>query len=280
MTILTQAEKEVLDLLTIELLTPKQIQIRRKTSQQAVSKIIKKLKEKGALTTGCEKVVSHEGTLQPSQPNGIRLHAEQWVIKVILKDQRYEQIINKSIQIDNNTVRIHKDSIVIYSNQSFFGSDTWAATAKSVDYWNSFIARLEWEFKCILVKPRAQNIQRVRAEYAQIKNGLAIKANKEAQKIRIRDREDGKIWFEIDNSFNLNEAETKHPIKAERDMQSIVEPFFNDLRDKPLLLPSELYKVLSELALHQKETTATLNILTRLIIPQEKKDQDKPDYFG
>ena len=58
---LTTTEKDVLDFLTVELLTPKQITIRRKTSQEATNKIIRKLKKKGAYNIGCEKVVEKGG---------------------------------------------------------------------------------------------------------------------------------------------------------------------------------------------------------------------------
>lgn len=243
---LTKAEKEILNLLTDEFLTTKKIAIRRKTSVRAVQKIIKKLKEKGAYNIGSQKVRFIEGT---SEPNGIRLHAEQWLIKIIEKNNNYKEKIGKSILIDNNTIRIHRDCISIYSNTYFYGNDVWSATAKSINYWNSLITKLEWELKIILIKPRKQNIERVRAEYAQIRNGLAIKCEKEAEKIKIRTREDGKIWFEIDNSFNLREAETKHPETAERDMQGVVEPFFNDLRDKESYLPSNTKDMIDKLAI-------------------------------
>ena len=244
---LTKSEKEVLLLLTDEFLTVQQIAIRRKTSIRAVQKTIKSLKEKGALNIGSQKVRFSDGSGEPPR-NGMRLHAEQWLIKILNKDERYNDLVGKSIRIDDNTVRLHRDVIVIYSNKHFYGSDTWATTAKSIDYWNSFFTKLEWKFKIILVKRDAENIDRVRAEYAQIKNGLAVKCEREAEKIRIRTREDGKVWFEIDNSFNYKEAETKHRKTAERDMQTIIEPYFNDMRDNEIDLPSDTKTMIKDLA--------------------------------
>ena len=147
---LTKAEQEILVLITEEFLTdPKKIAIRRKTTVRAVQKIIKNLKEKGAYNKGSQKVRFSEPT---SEPNGIRLHAEQWLIKIISKDERYKNLIGKSIVIDGNTVRLHREALSVYSNQFFFGSDTYTATAKSIDYWNSFFTSLEWQFKIILIK--------------------------------------------------------------------------------------------------------------------------------
>jgi len=243
---LTKAETEVLNLLTEDFLTVKQIAYRRKTSDKAVYKILRSLKKKGAYDVGLKKVEKIDGTFQP-YINQIRLHGEQYIIKPIYQSIQYKKAIGKSIIIDGNTVRVHTESVVIYSNSSFFGNNTTEATRKSVRYWNKFISRLEHELKAILIKPRSQNISRVKAEYAQIKNGLAKKCHREAEKIKIGADEDGKLWFEIDNSFNLHEAETKHPRTSEKDMQTTIEPFFNDLRDKKNYLPSDIKEMLDKL---------------------------------
>ena len=49
--------------------------------------------------------------------------------------------------------------------------------------------------------------------------------------MRVYTTEDHKLWFTIDNSLNLHEAETQHPKTAKHDMQEVVRPFFNDMRD-------------------------------------------------
>ena len=78
---LTPTEEEVLNMLTGEFLTVKQIALRRKCSRQAVHKILKKLKGKGAYNIGLQKVDKANGTIQPS--NQIRLHAQQFIIKIL-----------------------------------------------------------------------------------------------------------------------------------------------------------------------------------------------------
>ncbi|MCA9495917.1 MAG: MarR family transcriptional regulator, partial [Nanoarchaeota archaeon] len=57
---LTQTEKEILHLLHIECLTPSQIAERRKISKPAVSKFIKKIKDKGFLNTPIKRL-THDG---------------------------------------------------------------------------------------------------------------------------------------------------------------------------------------------------------------------------
>src|SRR3990167_2479730 len=81
-----------------------------------------------------------------------------------------------------------------------------------------------------------------------IHNGLAVKMEGEGEKIRIRSNELGKVWFEIDNSWNLHEAETKGKT-AQRDMQGVIEPYFNDMRDKDNFLPSDVKKMIEGLVM-------------------------------
>jgi predicted DNA-binding protein (UPF0251 family) len=81
---LTKAEQEVLNLLTVEFLTTKQITLRRGCTRQAVNKIIKNLKKKGAYNLGLQKVDESQGSCQPS--NQIRLHGQEFNIKILWQD--------------------------------------------------------------------------------------------------------------------------------------------------------------------------------------------------
>jgi DNA-binding CsgD family transcriptional regulator len=310
---LTPAEEEVLFLLTNELLTPKQIQIRRGCSQQAVNKILQNLKKKGAYNPSNKMVVKNQCTIQPNsggvQPktpkvNQIRLHGQEWNIKILFKDYKYKKIQenNNTIELDGNTVRLYKDSIEIYSGHSFYASDAQKATGKSFVYWNRFFARLEHHLKVILIKDRCQNINLVNNHYAEINNELAEESEKRGYKIRVSTTEDNKIWFTIDNSFNLHEAETQHPQTAKRDMEEVVKPFFNDLRDNNHYLPSEIKETLN---IATKKLDATISLLHEIahtqlsliktidsqaeilksLLPQKEtspeiKTKEKADYIG
>ena len=108
---LTNSEREVLKLITEEFLTLKQIQIRRGCTKQAVYKILKKLKEKGALNQGLQKVDYFQPT---SQPN--RLHGQELNIKIIYKDQKYQNILKKGNLIfkEGHTLRLYKDILCLF----------------------------------------------------------------------------------------------------------------------------------------------------------------------
>lgn len=232
---LTKAEQEVLNIIKEGIISTKEISIRRKTTQRNIQKIIQNIKKKGVL--GISSPIANKNE-QANELNGFRLHAEQFTIEPITKGEKYIKAIGKKLDIDGNTILVHNDIVQYYCNKSFFGSDVWAATAKSMDYLNRIVNTLENELQSILTKPRSQNIERVKSEYAHIQNGLAVKMEREGEKIRIRADEDGHVWFTIDNSWNFKEAET-HGKTAQRDMQKVIEAPFNDMRTNPFYLPSD-----------------------------------------
>ncbi len=289
---LTRVERDVLHLLTTEFLTYKQVAIRRKCTKQAVSNIVQKLKKKGALSIAFQKVDKSQGTCKPlsKKVNQIRLHEQEFNIKILFKDYRYKEILMKSnlININGNTIRLYRNSIEIYSGKSFYADDTDKATSRSIYYWNRFFRRLENELKLILIKPRYQNIKLVKQHYAEINNELAEECEKKADKIRVYTRDDGKLWFTIDNSFNLHEAETPHPETAKQDMGNVVKPFFNDLREKEHIPLSKISEYMADTSHQVNEISHGLKALADFLqsqIPKKPEDNGidrkiKPEYIG
>lgn len=291
---LTNSEREVLHLLTNEYLTIKQAAVKKKCSTQNIYKIARNLNKKGVLNRVYNKVAKSEGSLQPMQPkHQIRLHGQQFRINILYKDHNYKKIKEKSniLEIDGNTIRLNRDSVEIYSNTSFFADDPQKATARSMEYWTKLIRRLENDLHLVLLKPRSQNIKIAKAgEYAEINNELAKECHKKAEKIRIYTNEDGKLWFMIDNSFNLHEMETVHPETSKQDMENVLK-FFNDLRDHNVPTMSEIMLIMKNLSqMHEelininKETASGLNSLVeymRMQIPKPNlTPKEDPDYFG
>ncbi len=283
---LTKAEKDVLYLLFSEFLTPKKIAIRRKTSTQAIYKLIKKLRKKGLITGHYRQVAKNECTLQP--PNQIRLHGHEFHINILYKDNRYKEIMEKSNTLisDGNTIRLFRNSIELYMIKSFYGDDVDKATSKAIYYLNRFLGILENDLKVILVKSRSQNIKLVKFHYAETNNELATECEKAGDKIRIYATEDCKLWFTIDNSFNWHESETQHPETGKHDMAEVVRPFFNDLRNNRPPNLSEIMKAMREVININKDTASGLNAITNYLksqLPTESNDKpikDKADYFG
>lgn len=227
---LSKSEEQVLDMISIEYLTPYQIAQRRKTTYQAVYKIIKRLNEKGAFNLRLKKRLST--TKKPFYYTGrnmIRLHGQEFNIKLISKSKKYIKKNNKIIYVDNNTIRIYKDSIEVLSNNSFLDHTCQEAHKKSMEYFKRIFMRLENDLGIVIMKDRHQNITQVKGSYAEINNELATLCIQKKQKIQVR-AEDGRIFLLIDDSFNLNEMETVHPDTAKEDMENKIRPLFVDLR--------------------------------------------------
>jgi DNA-binding CsgD family transcriptional regulator len=296
---ITKTQAEILRFLTEYFYTPKQIALRRKTSLQSVYEIIEILKNKGLLNRQYKTPEKKEGSIQDFRiSDTIRIHGEQWTCKLLFKDERYSKRIGEELYLDGNYVKLCRDVIIISSNQYFYGVDSYAATAKSLEYWNRFFLKIENEYKVIICKDGASNKERTKKHYSLIRNGLAIECEKQGERVKVRDVADGKVWFTIDNSLNLHEAETTHPQNAQVDMQRVVEPLFNDMKDKKFYLPSELTALLQQ-SIHiqaemqrevavlmesQKITLNQLSTIIQLITPVKQEDRkeeaSRPEYIG
>jgi hypothetical protein len=289
---LSNTQKEILRLLTEEYLTPVKVANIRNTSVRAVYKTIGILAKKGLYSKGSKKVHKIEGSpvCEPFS-NYIRLHAQEFNITILNKTNKYEVIRQKAntINIDENTIRLYQDSIEIYSGKSFYSDDVGKATAKSFEYWNKLFRRLENDLGLLLVKNRYQNIKLVKNHYSYINNGMAQEFNENKIKIRLYATEDSKMWFEIDNSLNLDEAETTHTQTASRDMQNIVRKTFNDLRDnfaqkgREVPVMSEIMTAIEQLTKQNIETATGLNAVVQLLKgkepTEEKEDLIPLDYI-
>jgi biotin operon repressor len=247
---LTKAENAVLHLLTDEFLTIKKIALQRECSIQAVYKIIKKLKEKGAYDLGLKKVEKVQPTFNQTD---IRLHGQEFNIKILWQDNKYQELLEKSnvLFLDGNTIRLYKNSIEIYSGQSFYGKESAEAEKNSLEYLNRFLARLEHDLKINLIKQRSRNIRVVNQHYARGDSEICDNATKERKRIWIYAEEDGKLAYITDDSFGMREDETVHTKTAKPDREAI-DKQINDWRlNNP---PTN-----SQLAVFQAETNNHIN---------------------
>jgi len=288
---LSKVQDEILSMIINDSLTPPKIAKLRGTSLTAVYKTINILKKKGALNFKYKKVEKKRCTTTSNKIKQIRLHAQEFNIKIIKKGKHYDKYKNRSntIIIDDNTIRLYENSIEVYSGKSFFSEEVNKATAKSFDYWNRFFIRLENDLDVLIVKSRTKNINLVKHHYAYINNGVVKDWNENDIRIRIYATEDNKLWFESDDSLNYDEVETVHKKTASQDMNRVVQPFFNDLRDNfPEDVPTmtNILNCINKLSEQNLETAKGLNAVVQLIKAKEpkpiepSKDDFIADYFG
>jgi DNA-binding CsgD family transcriptional regulator len=299
---LTSTEQEIYVLWAKDHQTPVQIALRRGCSDRAVRKHIANIKRKGYVLNMVPGVPNSETTTEPSRAAGskIRLHGQHFVVRLLSKRPAYDQLRRRSnVQyVLDITVKLHRESIEVFASPglSFFGASADKATAKSMEFWTRTLHRLESHLGVVLLKPRAQNVRQVSAHYARINCGMAQEALDAGDRVQLFAREDGKLWFTIDNSFNLAESETLHPETAQRDMADVVEPHLNDWREhgRDLWVQSDLQRALQDVMRQQAmvvqsiaATAESLQVLARYLesqVPrepaQEMPEGWRPPYVG
>lgn len=241
---ITRTEKEILDLLK-EGLSIKQISNRRKTTVRATQKIVRRLREYGLVAGSSYKGFRIQATTPPIKKNTIRLHGQEFNIKIKFKGYSYKP--NKSYIIDDNRIKLYNNSLEVYSKQSFYGDSAYESHLKSVSYFRLFFLKLQDRFGILL-----KNVKLVNAHYSEIKNELAKDSNRNKRKINIKGIRDNKIWLKADYSLKEDELETLHPKTSLNDMDNVISPFFNDLRENNPPLPSEAYKLICAVANNQQ----------------------------
>lgn len=267
---LTPSEKEILILLTEEFKTIKQIAQRRKTSVQAVYKHLKNIKQKGHLGQGFKGFKKVQPTINQRD---IRLHGQELNIKLIYQNPYYQKLLGKSntLFLDGNTIRLYKNSVEVYLGQSFYGTTTQEADAKSISYIQKFLLRLESDLKVTLVKNRSRNIRIVNQHYARGDSEISEKAHEEGKRIWVYAEEDGKLAFITDDSFGFKEDETVHPKTAKKDRNQI-DKQVNDWRLNNPLTNSEIQGLVGQnaqqinhFAVHLKSHVEAIQTLSKTV---------------
>lgn len=136
------------------------------------------------------------------------------------------------IEHKGHKIWLTNKSIILYDKNSYFAKEAQVAKSRAIYNFIQKIKSLEQLLKAdFTIKAGAQYKFKVsRQHYALVKNALARQYNEANEKLEVY-TEKG-LWFLIDNSFNLDEAETVHPETAETDSVK-VQNFFNSVKGQP-----------------------------------------------
>lgn len=227
MTALSLEQNEILNYITKDFMTPSQIAKKRDTSLNAVYKTIQKLKKKGYLK-GVEKGGLIRGgsytVATPQRPASklFRLHAQSFTIKIIEATTFYQKYLKKKNRdlLENNSILLYDDSIVIYYNKDFWGDSVDECLRLSLAFTDQFITKIENTFKVLLRTRSKCDIREFKGEIAKIDDPVAREFNLKKEKLRIYD-EFGELRLIVDNSFKFDELETVHQKHYSTDMKSI-----------------------------------------------------------
>lgn len=242
-------------------LTASQIAIKLNKSKQLISYHMAKLKRNGIikyLGSGVwvvKETPYKDGTQHLSKiltsPKEIRGHGfvfRLMIPKHIKKwERRVEYLKREKINYRLQGIKANTPRVIIDKHKIWLGNknltvffpkgksyySTQAKTSKNsaiFDFLN-LVGKIERALKISLKTNGKYFFGVSKQHYALIKNELANIYNNPRRNLEIYDG--GKLWFLIDNSFNLDEAETVDPVVADLDMDNAIKPFFNSLRKNP-----------------------------------------------
>lgn len=243
-------------------LNPTQIASKLNISKQALNYYIKELKrnnqiEKVGYGVWEVKKTSLKEVKKTSKHGEIKdIRSHGFIYKLNLQknlrnwDKREQYLIKnnikyKSINPFKSTQSIfYKDCKVWLSNKSiivFFkeGKDYLSESAKTGKNYSLYdfirvINGLELLLKVPLKSSRGYSFNIIKQHQSKINDELAKMYNREGKKLEVRD-EKGKLWLIIDDSLNLNETECQDEKRADIDMDYVIKPFLNQLRETQLM---------------------------------------------
>lgn len=205
--------------------TPIKISEELKISRQKVNYYIRQLKESGELKKigyGVWEVKDVKKSTKDPLEKEVRGHAWIWKIKLPkIKNWNNRIYILDKLKIPYKLIGIKKlpriiikdrkvwlcnNSLVIYDINSFIGTNALESRKLAVWGLKEVLGALENKLKVNIKINGSYEFKVSREHYALMKNNLAIQCNKDKEKIYVYDKEG--LWFCIDNSYNLDEAET------------------------------------------------------------------------
>lgn len=282
--VLTKAQAEVLRLLKVEKLTVMEIASRRKTSRNNIYEIIRRI---GKSETQTNQDLKQGGLRTPiygcNVSHKIRLHAQQYAAKVYNRTDRFNRLVGRSFVMQDSKIHVYKNSVMVWSGRSFYGSTREEVDSNAWEYWQIFFKQLERRIGGCIFKPAGAVIKAVKVgHYAELDNEFAKKSYKDHQKIEIRGLSpDNRVWLLADNSFNLKELETVHPAAAGVDMGDVIAPFMTTLRGDPHILETHAAKI-GYIEKHFIELVQIVGSLKASRDPGHfsPDPNDRPDYMG
>ena len=137
------------------------------------------------------------------------------------------------IILKGRKVWLTNKSVIIYEKSSYLAETSMDAKSHAIYNFISLIKSLEELLHADFTERagRQYSFKVSRQHYALIKNALAKQYDAQGKKLHIYT--DQGLWFLVDNSFKLHEAETVHPQTADTDNIK-VQNFFNSLKEQPI----------------------------------------------
>jgi len=195
------------------------------------------------------------------KPDFVRGHAFQFKLKIpkLRNWEKREEILKKKniefkqlkhllgggqeIIIKGRKIWLTNKSIIIFEKSSYLAKTAKEARRYVIYDLFELVRSLESTIGANFKINKKYCFKVSRQHYALVKNALAEQHNRDGKKLEVYS-EDG-LWFVIDNSYNLNEAETVHP-KTAVDDNTKVQNFFNGLKSTENYTPQIMIKAVTQ----------------------------------
>ncbi len=217
------------------------------------------------------------------EPNKIRGHAFQFTVKLpkIRNWHRRREFLQKkvinfkplkifgqgeSIEFRGRKVWLTDKSVIIFEKSSYIANSAQESKDHAIYDLLTLLRGIERLLSANFHINGNYIFKVSKAHYSLIKNALAKQYDREGKKLEVYNH--AGLWFLIDNSFNLHEAETVHSKTAQKDMDDRVVPFFNSLKDKPITT-DEIYENFWELQSMMKTSSENQIMLSQVLQQME-----------
>jgi len=279
---ISQIQAEILHCISKEL-SVKEIANYRKTSRNAVYKVLNTLSKNGLIELiGRTHGLTDKGRQSLHSfigfTNKKRYHDLAIKVEILESPKNWEmkrnQMIrlpyfNKRVQLKNNTydlfsfgkvgVRTTTKSVIIRP-LSLYGDNIEQALVELMDVFFDAVPKIENAFKIKLVKDKKANITIISQEISRLNDPLAKLYHKEGNRLYIKDPVTGEVWLHADYSFSVNELEAISVTKSPEDLP-IVEKQLNDWRKYNPQTNSELQEEIRILKERNKQNEEFIKTL-------------------
>jgi len=195
------------------------------------------------------------------KPDFVRGHAFQFKLKIpkLRNWEKREEVLEKKgiefkeldhligkgqeILIKGRKIWLTNKSIIIFEKSSYLTKTAKDARQYAVYDLFELVKGLESTLGANFKINKKYQFKVSRQHYALVKNTLAEQYKRDEKKLQVYSEEG--LWFVIDNSYNLNEAETVHPKTAVND-NTKVQNFFNGLKATENYTPQIMMKAVTQ----------------------------------
>ncbi len=211
-----------------------------------VWQILKEFDAKTSLKTrrvGKDAIGEHETSLKPDTVRGhgflfvldVPRKLHNWLLRadILRKANIPFQQVNtlgnrQQILFKGRKIQLTDRKVLVFEPASYMADTAKDSHSYAIIEFLELVKSLERYVGASFISAGRYRFKVARQHYALVKNALAKQYDKEKKKLHCYTA-DG-LWFEIDNSFNLHEAETLHPKTAVDDNEK-VQDFFNGIKE-------------------------------------------------